>query len=339
MDVLEEALERFGSREVADRLALAPGTVRRWVELGSVPGQYFFDLLKMIDRPIDYGAFPAKAKDQFFTPLDLARQCWDSFRRIVSEDLTGYQFIEPSAGDGAFLKVLPPGTLAFDIEPRHETVRTQDFLEWTAPAGRYIVFGNPPFGLRGHLALAFMNRAAQFADYVCFILPQLFASDGKGSPRKRVRGLNLIHSEPVSAQFHTPDRSKVRINGVFQIWARNKSDPKWDLRPVDQSIVKIYSLSDGGTVATTRNKKMCGACDVYLPSTCFGRDAMHTYDSFDELPGRKGYGLVFTRDKTEFITRAKSVDWASVSFPSTNSALNLRTSIIQAQFEPAGTPQ
>jgi len=97
MEELEEALERYGSKNVAERLNLAPGTVKRWVELGNVPGQYFFDLLKMIDRPIDYANFSPKDKDQFFTPPDLVRTCWSAFRLVVPDDLEQYQFIEPSA--------------------------------------------------------------------------------------------------------------------------------------------------------------------------------------------------------------------------------------------------
>lgn len=334
MDELEEVIRRYGTRDVAEKLNLAPGTVKRWVDLGGVPSQYSFDLLKMLERPIDYREFSHKDKDQFFTPDDVVLRCWESFHRIVRDDIGVYQFIEPSAGDGSFLKVLPQGTIAFDIEPRHANVTTRDFLTWSAPPGpRYIIFGNPPFGLRGHLALAFINHAAKFSDYVCFILPQLFESDGKGSPRKRVKGLNLIHSEPVSAMFYTPANKTVRVNGVFQIWAKHTSDPRFELR--DRSAgtpVRIYSLSDGGTASTTRNKDMLDACDVYLPSTCFGREAMRVYDTFEELPGRKGYGLVFDTNKTVYITRARSINWANVSFLSTNSALNLRTSIIHEQF-------
>jgi len=333
MDELEEVLARYGTRHVAEKLNLSSGTVKRWVDLGSVPGQYLFDLLKMLERPIDYGAFSHKDKDQFFTPADEVQRCWEAFRRVVKEDLTVYQFIEPSAGDGGFLKVLPPGTIGIDVEPRHAAVTQCDFLTWRPPEGhRYIVFGNPPFGLRGHLALAFMNHAAEFADYVCFILPQLFESDGKGSPRKRVKGLNLIHSESLSAMFYTPDDKKIKINGVFQIWSRGTSDPRFTIHAPDTERLRVYSLSDGGTVATTRNKAMLDACDVYLPSTCFGRDAMRVYDAFEELPGRKGYGIVFQADKIGSIARAKSIDWANVSFLSTNSALNLRTSIIHDQF-------
>ena len=55
---------------------------------------------------------------------------------------------------------------------------------------------------------------------------------------------------------------------------------------------------------------------------------MKTYDTFDELPGKKGYGIFFKRDVESSVTKAKQIDWAKESFKSTNSALNLRASII-----------
>ena len=68
-----------------------------------------------------------------------------------------------------------------------------DFLDWDPTQEntgcRWVAIGNPPFGLRGQLALKFINHAAKYCDYVAFILPQLFESDGKGVPRKRVKGL------------------------------------------------------------------------------------------------------------------------------------------------------
>mgnify|MGYP003350101553 CR=1 FL=1 len=63
--------------------------------------------------------------------------------------------------------------------------------------------------------------------------------------------------------------------------------------------IKVYSLSDGGTVSTTRNKNMLNKCDIYIPSTCFGEENMKIYNSFDELPNKKGYGLVFLKNKNE----------------------------------------
>ena len=40
--------------------------------------------------------------------------------------------------------------------------------------GKYIVIGNPPFGLRGNLALRFMNHSYDFADVIAFILPRIY---------------------------------------------------------------------------------------------------------------------------------------------------------------------
>ena len=74
-------------------------------------------------------------------------------------------------------------------------------------------------------------------------------------------------------------------------------------------------------------------CDAYLPSTCFGKDNMKYYDSFDALPGRKGYGVVFNKDKEENLKKFKNITWSDVAFLSTNSAYNLRSSQITNQFK------
>ena len=334
LQLLVECLKTKSLKEVAEALTLCVGTVKRWVELKDVPIQYTFDLRKLLSREIDYKAYSSALKDQFFTPKELAEKCWATFKREVPISIENYTFVEPSAGNGSFLTILPPGSIGLDIEPRAPGIEKGDYLTWR-PADtskRYIVIGNPPFGLRGHLALNFINHSHSFADYVCFILPQLFESDGKGSPRKRVKGYNLIYSEGLTADFSTPENQPVKINGVFQIWSKYTSNPAYTLRPHSEEVLKVYSLSDGGTVATTRNKAMIGKCDIYLPSTCFGKEAMRVYSSFHDLPGKKGYGVVFVSDKQESIEKAKGIDWASISFLSTNSAYNLRTSIIVSQF-------
>jgi len=337
LELVNAALETYSIKHVADALNICVGTIRRWQELNSVPPQYCFDLLRLLSKPIDCTMFSPKEKDQFFTPADSVKHCWDVFRDIIdtyadADTIDDYVFIEPSAGAGVFLDVLPASTIALDIEPRHPRVAKHDYLTWSAPPGaKYIVFGNPPFGLRGHLALQFIEHSAKWADYVCFILPQLFESDGKGSPRKRVKGYNLIHSEKLSTPFHAPDNGgAVDVNVVFQVWSKHHTNETYTIVQNKDSDITIYSLSDGGTVATTRNKAMIGACDIYLPSTCFGKEHMRIYESFEELPGRKGYGVVFSAAKKQAgLKKALETDWSTVSFLSTNSAYNLRTSLIQ----------
>jgi hypothetical protein len=334
LDLLEECLKKVSIKEVADKLNLCVGTIRRWIELKDVPIQYTFDLCKILSKDIDYSKYTSSLKDQFFTPKDLAKKCWETFNREIKISTKDYTFIEPSAGDGSFLHILPKGSIGLDIEPRSTGIQKQDYLTWkpSDTARKYIVFGNPPFGLRGHLALNFINHSHSFADYVCFILPQLFESDGKGSPRKRVKGYNLIYSEGLSAMFYSPENQEVKVNGVFQIWSKHSSNSEYTIKTNSEDKMKVYSLSDGGTISSTRNKDMIGKCDIYLPSTCFGKENMKIYKQFEDLPGKKGYGIVFFSEKKEMIRKAENVNWSSISFLSTNSAYNLRTSIIFAQF-------
>jgi hypothetical protein len=122
------------------------------------------------------------------------------------------------------------------------------------------------------------------------------------------------------------------VNGVFQIWSKFTNNSKYDIVKQSEEKMKVYSLSDGGSVSSTRNKNMIGKCDIYLPSTCFGKENMRLYSSFEELPGKKGYGVVFFKEKDEMISKAKKTDWSSVAFLSTNSAYNLRTSLVFNQF-------
>ena len=55
---------------------------------------------------------------------------------------------------------------------------------------------------------------------------------------------------------------------------------------------------------------------------------MKIYDSFEELPKRRGYGVVFYDRKEATIIKSKNIDWEKISFLSTNSAYNLRVSKI-----------
>jgi len=338
LQILENLMKIHNVKYLAEYLNLSPGTIVRWIELKDVPYNYEFDLLKLSNIQINYSLYSSKQKDQFFTPIPTAKHCFDLFCNEIhkyGEKETDYIYIEPSAGDGSFLNVLPPNTIALDIEPKHESILEQDYLDWKPEIkeGKIVVFGNPPFGLRGHMALKFINHSYDFADYVCFILPQLFESDGKGVPRKRVRGYHLIYSTKLDSSFYEPDRTEIKINTIFQIWSKHHQNETYDITEYsNHPVLKIYSMSDGGTIATTRNKIMIGKCDVYIPSTCFGKENMKCYFDFEDLPGRKGYGIVFFEKKTERISEMVNKKWEDIAFLSTNSAYNLRSSQIYSLF-------
>jgi hypothetical protein len=92
-------------------------------------------------------------------------------------------------------------------------------------------------------------------------------------------------------------------------------------------------MSDGGTVATTRNKAMIGKCDIYIPSTCFGKENMKCYHRFRRFTWQKGYGIVFYKNKEKMISKIETMELDKIAFLSTNSAYNLRSSRIYSLYD------
>ena len=286
--------------------------------------------------------------DQFYTKPEVAKECFNKFKKVaegLGVNLSEYIFIEPSAGCGCFSQLLPKKKrILIDLEPKkiqgieNKGIIKSDYLKWYPKkiSKKYIVIGNPPFGVRGKTALNFINKSYPYADMVAFILPQLFNSDGKGVAGKRVQGYKLAYNEPLPAKsFMYLDGTEIAINTVFQVWTKINTD-KIKIKPKKtcEDFIKVYSLSDGGLPANTRNKNMIGKCDVYLPSTTFS--GMKAYNSFYDLPHERGYGIVIKEKKKEIKKLLVNHDLSKTSFPSTNSALNLRTSIIQEVVINAG---
>jgi len=330
---LLKVIETKSIKFVSNELNIVVGTINRWITNKKVPIQYQFELDKLNNNKINYKNYSYKDKDQFFTSSEISLYCYNKFLEIMKKNkinLNKYIYIEPSAGDGSFTKILPKNSINMDIEPRNIDIIQRDFLDWMPEnnKNKYITFGNPPFGLRGNLALRFINHSAKFSDHLCFLLPPLFESDGKGSPRKRINEYNLIYSEKITTLFKYPDGNRIKINVVLQIWSKIITNNIYKLNKINNKSFSIYSLSDGELPGSTRNKKFLNKCDVYLPSTCFGKNEMKLYDKFDDLPKKRGYGIIFLKNKKEMIEKSKKIIWHNIAFQSTNSSYNLRTSII-----------
>lgn len=329
-----EAMARYSPANIAERLGLHGNTVTRWIEQNKVPNHYAADLLRLLGKKGIAHQQTVKDKDQYYTKPQTAKDCYAMFcatTRRLGLDLSKYHFIEPAAGGGGFYDLLPPRRRqGIDIDPTAKRIVKADYLQWTPNQRRkYAVIGNPPFGLRGHLALLFINHSHLFADVVGFILPQLFESDGKGAPSKRVVGYQLASSQKLSPNsFAYPDGREVCIHTVFQVWSKvNTHKIKPQKKVTCDQFIRVYSLSDGGTPSSTRNKKMIGNCDVYIPSTCFS--GMKAYETFEELPHRRGYGVVIRTRKRDIKRLFLSHDWSKTAFYSTNSAVNMRKSLIE----------
>ena len=170
-----------------------------------------------------------KELDQFFTKPYVATLCWDSLRSILPK-LTGkpikdLYFIEPSVGDGVFFDLLPYGQrIGIDIDPRRSDFIGADFLTWKKPnllcsKSETIIVGNPPFGKRGRMAIAFFNKASLIADTIAFILPVIFR---KYFIHKTLpKDFRWIYSTSLPRQaFWTDKKSSYEVNTEFQVWTR-----------------------------------------------------------------------------------------------------------------------
>lgn len=344
----------IGLEFLINELNVHKGTIKRWEQLKSIPKNYDIDLEQLIKKienqypKIDIVRLKSnnlsneRKFDEFYTTNKTAIYCFSVLKKKLKElklDINEYNFIEPSAGAGSFFNVMPKNRrTGVEINPNiNENYIVSNYLDFV-PENKLknIVLGNPPFGLRGNLALRFINHSFQFADVVAFILPPLFDSDGKGSPKKRIEGYELMYSEklPLSS-FEYPDGKKVKVSTYFQIWTKvNLHLIKKVIPRTANNFIKIYSLSDGGTPGSTRNKEMLNKCDVYLPSTCF--KGMRLYKSFSELPNKRGYGIKILKNKRNIKKILINTNWENVAFLSTNCALNLRMSLITKVITDAG---
>lgn len=118
--------------------------------------------------------------DKFYTKPDIAKKCIDYVGRMYDWDKWDL-VVEPSAGNGSFLKQIPSRCkIGMDIQPENtndnEPIIKHDFLKYV-PDNMYssvLVIGNPPFGKCSSLAIRFFNHAAQWADVIAFIVPRTF---------------------------------------------------------------------------------------------------------------------------------------------------------------------
>ena len=162
----------------------------------------------------------------FYTKQEVAASCWEYFLQTLSSvnrTVDKMFFVEPSAGTGAFYNCLPPHRrLGIDILPKCENIITQDFFTVTSlpyASKDTAIIGNPPFGKRGKLAIAFFNHAAALADIVAYIVPVNFRKyivhKQLETSMRFIRKLAL----PRDA-FHMDSGKSFSVNTEFQIWTR-----------------------------------------------------------------------------------------------------------------------
>jgi hypothetical protein len=249
--------------------------------------------------------------DQFFTEPKIAKYCFDSFIDFLEKervDISKYTFVEPSAGDGSFYKLLPKERrIGLDIAPLCSEIKQTDFLSWSPSnkKNKFIFIGNPPFGYRAWTALAFMNHAAKFGEYIGFILPMAFQSDARGSAKHRVKGMELVHSEIIdSDSFFEPNGKKRKVNALWQIWKKGKNVvlPKATCK----EWVDIFTVD-------LRKERLCGQekmdkADFFLQRTYY-KEPPKLVKDFSEVKYTCGYGFIIKKDKKSIVKTLNSIYW------------------------------
>ena len=257
-----------------------------------------------------------------------------------------YTYIEPSAGEGVFYNLLPADhRIGIELHDRKcpEFIQSNYLTWYPKETDNYVVVGNPPFGVRGAIALAFINRSLLFAKYVAFVLPMSFYSNGKGSNMKRVTNGHLIHSEILHGElFFSPDKDKeIKVNTLFQVWKKGEGKgifPDYDISEyadiytVCSSPDRLCGLEKTGTwcrIEAHHNQDAnLGTYDFYVSSSFFG-ESLPTVYNFEDVKYGSGYGVILKKDKEKILKRLSNIEWNDYSSLATNSCKHIRKYAIE----------
>ena len=189
--------------------------------------------LYVITMEQDTGKYRKNTKDQFYTKISVAKACVEQILAIASHS-SSYQWIEPSAGNGVFLKALPNHfqKMGIDLEPKMDGIIQMDFLKWTpANSQKRIFFGNPPFGRQGSLAKSFIKHAAEHGEVIAFILPRSFVkpSMSKAFPLR----FHCVYNQELEKNAFEVNGDAYDVPCVFQIWEKKDAD-----RVLEQAVIE-----------------------------------------------------------------------------------------------------
>ncbi len=163
--------------------------------------------------------------DKYYTKDSVVELCLNIVKKYIhinTDDL----IIEPSAGNGSFItgiKSLTSNFKFYDLEPEHEEIIKQDYLQCDYESimgsfGKIHVIGNPPFGRQSSLAIKFIKKSCEFCNSVSFILPKSFKKDSlkKTFPSK----FHLIFEVDLPDKSFLVDGIEHNVPCIFQIWEK-----------------------------------------------------------------------------------------------------------------------
>lgn len=219
------------------------------------------DLIKLLTTSPkqDTGKFRTNTKDQFYTKATIAKTCIDTILALLPFT-SKYLWIEPSAGNGAFLHSLSPAfeKVGLDIDPKAADIQEQDYLKWTPPKEKnIIIFGNPPFGRQSSLAKAFIGKSCEFAKVIAFILPKSFTKPSMFNAFDRK--FHLISSSELAKNSFMINDSEYDVPCVFQIWQKKEMNRALEEKVNPQGF-EYVKKTDSYDIAFRRVGGLAGKC-------------------------------------------------------------------------------
>ena len=238
----------------------------------------------------DTGKYRKNTKDQFYTSPSVAKKCIQILISVLHDaelhprvlPLSSYLWVEPSAGQGAFLNSIPEtyDKIGIDIEPgpgADANILKQDFLTWVLPPQPpktnqkpVIIFGNPPFGRQSSLAKAFIAHSCKIAStyIIAFILPRSFVKPSMSCAFES--HFHCIHSSDVERNAFILGGSggdggdgggdaSYDVPCVFQIWQR-RSVPRIVPEKITEKGFQYVKGTDPRDIVIRRVGVYAGRC-------------------------------------------------------------------------------
>lgn len=251
--------------------------------------------------------------DKYYTSSDLAKYCVNKTKEIIGEENVT-EWLEPSAGSGAFLDYLPLATVAYDILPDDERIIKQNFLDLDLlyKKGRCIV-GNPPFGTRNTLSVKFFKKSIILCDYIAFILP-ISQLDNT----QQMYEFDLIHSEDLGIREY----SDVGLHCCFNIYRR----------PINLNSKPIYKLQYVEVREYRRNGTYEKPVQYDFGMCSWGNGSCGKEVEYIGQYAQEQYIIIKNEEfRNEIMKVCKETDWRNL-YPSVSSA-KLQTWKIYKHFK------
>lgn len=216
----------------------------------------------------------------------MAKSCYD----FLLQELTipdNAVYLEPSAGDGAFLDNLI-NYVAIDIAPEDDRIKKQNYLTYNTSETKFITIGNPPFGNRSKLAIEFFNKAATMSEVIAFIVPVSFM---KWSVQKELNSNFSLHSYMYLAPNSFLEKGEeYSVRTVFQIWVKKKSqyDSGNDLRLIKRPPISYEDFEIWQYNATPEAVK-------YIDENWKYAVRRQGYHNYNEIFTRKDYDFILNK--------------------------------------------